>query len=123
MKLLIVKPSIIQFNCSEEKFKDSVILFEKILKKGKDYDLVLMPGKIIDGQSVVLDSKLIYLFKLIKKYVFGNEQKLIEMGITDQDEIDEIKHRCQVEVADAIEFAEQSPMPNPATVEDGVYAP
>ncbi|MEM7538233.1 MAG: thiamine pyrophosphate-dependent dehydrogenase E1 component subunit alpha, partial [Chloroflexota bacterium] len=49
-----------------------------------------------------------------KNPVMRYEQKLIEMGVTDQEEVDEIKHRCQVEVVDAIEFAEQSPMPNPA---------
>ncbi|MCC6456604.1 MAG: thiamine pyrophosphate-dependent dehydrogenase E1 component subunit alpha [Caldilineaceae bacterium] len=51
------------------------------------------------------------------------ERRLLEQGIADEAEIDEIKHRCEVEVADAIEFAEQSPMPDPATVSDGVYAP
>lgn len=51
------------------------------------------------------------------------ERKLIDQGITDQAEIDEIKQRCEVEVADAIEFAEQSPFPDPSTVMDGVYAP
>jgi pyruvate dehydrogenase E1 component alpha subunit len=51
------------------------------------------------------------------------EQKLIAEGIADQAEIDEIKHRCAVEVTDAIEFAEQSPLPEPATVTEGVYAP
>ena len=51
------------------------------------------------------------------------ERKLIAEGVADQVEIDEIKHRCEVEVADAIEYAEQSPLPDPATVTDGVYAP
>jgi pyruvate dehydrogenase E1 component alpha subunit len=51
------------------------------------------------------------------------ERRLLEQGIADQAEIDEIQHRCEVEVADAIDFAEQSPMPDPATVMDGVYAP
>jgi TPP-dependent pyruvate/acetoin dehydrogenase alpha subunit len=51
------------------------------------------------------------------------ERRLLEQGVADEAEIDEIKHRCEVEVADAIEFAEQSPMPDPATVTDGVYAP
>lgn len=50
-------------------------------------------------------------------------QKLIDNGVADQTEIDEINHRCEVEVADAIDFAENSPMPDPATVLDGVYAP
>jgi pyruvate dehydrogenase E1 component alpha subunit len=47
----------------------------------------------------------------------------VEQGVADQAEIDEIKHRCEVEVADAIEFAEQSPFPDPETVTDGIYAP
>lgn len=51
------------------------------------------------------------------------EQKLIASGVADQAEIDEIKRRCEVEVADAIDFAEKSPFPDPKTVSDGVYAP
>ena len=48
--------------------------------------------------------------------------RLIENGIADAVELDEIKHRCAVEIIDAIEFAESSPLPEPATVEFGVYA-
>lgn len=51
------------------------------------------------------------------------EQKLLAAGVVDRAEIDEIGQRCEVEIADAIEFAEQSPYPDPATVEEGVYAP
>jgi TPP-dependent pyruvate/acetoin dehydrogenase alpha subunit len=51
------------------------------------------------------------------------EQKLLAEGVADQAEIDEIKHRCEVEVTDAIEFAEQSPFPDAENVEQGVYAP
>jgi TPP-dependent pyruvate/acetoin dehydrogenase alpha subunit len=51
------------------------------------------------------------------------EQKLLAEGIADLAEIDEIKHRCEVEVTDAIEFAEQSPFPDAENVEQGVYAP
>ena len=51
------------------------------------------------------------------------EQKLLQSGVADQAEIDEIKHRCEVEVTDAIDFAEKSPFPDPKTVSDGVYAP
>jgi pyruvate dehydrogenase E1 component alpha subunit len=51
------------------------------------------------------------------------EQKLLNAGLIDQPEIDEIKQRCQVEITDAIDYAEASPFPDPATVEDGVYAP
>jgi pyruvate dehydrogenase E1 component alpha subunit len=51
------------------------------------------------------------------------EQKLLTRGVTDEVELVEIKRRCEVEVTDAIEFAESSPLPDPATVEEGVYAP
>ncbi|HXF63849.1 MAG TPA: thiamine pyrophosphate-dependent dehydrogenase E1 component subunit alpha [Caldilineaceae bacterium] len=51
------------------------------------------------------------------------ERRLLEQGIADEAEIEEIKQRCRVEIADAIEFAEQSPLPDPATVAEGVYAP
>ena len=51
------------------------------------------------------------------------ERKLLDAGVADQTEIDEIKHRCEVEVTDAIDFAENSPFPDAATVTDGVYAP
>jgi TPP-dependent pyruvate/acetoin dehydrogenase alpha subunit len=51
------------------------------------------------------------------------EQKLLATGVLDQDEVDEIKQRCEVEIADAIEYAESAPWPDPASVEEGVYAP
>jgi pyruvate dehydrogenase E1 component alpha subunit len=54
--------------------------------------------------------------------VVGYEQKLLDAAVVDQAEVEEIKHRCQVEIADAIEFAEASPLPDPATVTEGVYA-
>jgi len=57
-----------------------------------------------------------------KNPVLGFERKLLEERVFDQAEVDEIKQRCEVEVADAIEFAENSPFPDPATVEEGVYA-
>jgi pyruvate dehydrogenase E1 component alpha subunit len=50
-------------------------------------------------------------------------QRLLDEGVCDQAEIDEIDHRCEVEIADAVEYAESSPWPDPATVEEGVYAP
>lgn len=49
-------------------------------------------------------------------------QKLVERGVADEDELEEIRQRCQVEVMDAVEFAENSPMPEADTVEEGVYA-
>jgi TPP-dependent pyruvate/acetoin dehydrogenase alpha subunit len=51
------------------------------------------------------------------------EQKLLAAGVLDEVEAGEIKERCQVEVTDAIEFAESSPLPDPAMVTEGVYAP
>ena len=51
------------------------------------------------------------------------EQNLVQQGVADQVELDEVRQRCQIEVADAIEFAENSPFPDPERVEEGVYAP
>jgi pyruvate dehydrogenase E1 component alpha subunit len=50
-------------------------------------------------------------------------RKLVDQGIADQTELDEINHRCEVEVADAIDFAEKSPFPDADSVTEGVYAP
>ena len=49
--------------------------------------------------------------------------RLIAEGIADPIELDEIGQRCEIEVEDAVAFAEASPWPDPATVTDGVYAP
>jgi pyruvate dehydrogenase E1 component alpha subunit len=51
------------------------------------------------------------------------EVQLLELGVADADELAEIRKRCEVEVVDAIEYAEASPLPDPATITDGVYAP
>jgi pyruvate dehydrogenase E1 component alpha subunit len=50
------------------------------------------------------------------------EAALLDAGVADQVELDEIGVRCQTEVEDAIAFAESSPWPDPTTVSDGVYA-
>lgn len=50
-------------------------------------------------------------------------EKLVAAGVCDQTELDEIDHRCDVEITDALEYAENSPLPDPATVGDAVYAP
>jgi TPP-dependent pyruvate/acetoin dehydrogenase alpha subunit len=50
------------------------------------------------------------------------EARLVAEGVADAVELEEIGQRCVVEVQDAIEFAESSPLPDPATVMDGVYA-
>jgi pyruvate dehydrogenase E1 component alpha subunit len=54
--------------------------------------------------------------------VYTYAARLLAQGVGDQAELDEIRVRCEVEVTDAIEFAEASPLPDPATVEVGVYA-
>ena len=50
------------------------------------------------------------------------EVKLLAQGSADRTELDEIGQRCQVEVEDAVAYAEASPWPEPATVMEGVYA-
>ena len=49
--------------------------------------------------------------------------RLAAQGVADREELDEIAHRCRVEVADALAAAEASPLPDAATVSEGVYAP
>ena len=51
------------------------------------------------------------------------QAKLLAEKVTDEDELGEIRQRAAVEIEDAIEFAEASPLPDPETVMDGVYAP
>ncbi len=51
------------------------------------------------------------------------EARLAAEGVADQTELAEIGQRCEVEVEDAIAYAEASPWPDPRTVKDGVYAP
>lgn len=51
------------------------------------------------------------------------EARLLAEGIADREELDEIGRRCEIEIEDAIAFAEASPWPDPATVAEGVYAP
>jgi pyruvate dehydrogenase E1 component alpha subunit len=51
------------------------------------------------------------------------DAKLIAEGVADRAERDEIGQRCQVDVEDAVAFAEASPWPEPTSVWDGVYAP
>ncbi len=51
------------------------------------------------------------------------QDKLLAEKVSDEDELNEIRQRAAVEIEDAIEFAEASPLPDPATVMDGLYAP
>jgi TPP-dependent pyruvate/acetoin dehydrogenase alpha subunit len=51
------------------------------------------------------------------------EDRLLAEGVADRAELAEIGRRCEVEVEDAIAYAEASPWPDPGTVKDGVYAP
>ncbi len=49
--------------------------------------------------------------------------QLLADGVADAVELDEIRQRCAVEIADALALAEADPLPDPATISDGVYAP
>lgn len=49
--------------------------------------------------------------------------RLLAQGVADRTELDEIDRRCEIEVEDAIAYAESSPWPDPAKVAHGVYAP
>lgn len=49
-------------------------------------------------------------------------QKLLDEGVADETELAEIAYRVELEIADALAQAEASPLPDPATVEQGVYA-
>jgi TPP-dependent pyruvate/acetoin dehydrogenase alpha subunit len=51
------------------------------------------------------------------------ESRLVAAGVADATELQEIGQRCEVEVEDAIAYAEASPWPDPAGVMEGVYAP
>lgn len=51
------------------------------------------------------------------------QDKLLAEEVTDEDELNEIRQRAAIEIEDAIEFAEASPLPDPETVMDGLYAP
>ena len=51
------------------------------------------------------------------------EQKLLEDGAADQAFLDEAARRCREAADDAAAFAESSPWPDPASVEEGVFAP
>ncbi|GIK72257.1 MAG: pyruvate dehydrogenase [Chloroflexota bacterium] len=54
----------------------------------------------------------------VKRY----RERLLEAGVADETEMAEIAQRVEVEIADAVAFAEASPLPDPATVTQGVYA-
>ena len=51
------------------------------------------------------------------------ERKLLDEGIVDQAYLDESARRCREITEDAVAFAESSEWPDPATVEEGVFAP
>jgi TPP-dependent pyruvate/acetoin dehydrogenase alpha subunit len=50
-------------------------------------------------------------------------EKLLNDGVATEEELAGIRARCEEEIAAAVEFAEASPLPEPETVTDGVYAP
>lgn len=51
------------------------------------------------------------------------QAKLLATKVADIELLNEIRHRAAVEIEDAIHFAEGSPLPDPASVETGIYAP
>ncbi len=50
------------------------------------------------------------------------EATLLAGGLATQEELDQVADRCRREVAAAVEYAEGSEWPDPATILDGVYA-
>ena len=51
------------------------------------------------------------------------EAALLAQGLASHQELDAVASQCRQVVADAVEYAEQSPWPDPATVIEGIYAP
>jgi pyruvate dehydrogenase E1 component alpha subunit len=49
------------------------------------------------------------------------EAKMLENGWAEQVEIDRVHAQVRAEVDDAVEWAERSPFPDPATLLDNVY--
>lgn len=49
------------------------------------------------------------------------ENKLLEINLLDPDRIEDIKRRVSEELSEAVEFAEQSPYPEPGEITDDVY--
>ncbi len=47
---------------------------------------------------------------------------LLELGLASQQQLDEIEARVKAQVADAVAFARNSPEPDPATVDQHIYA-
>jgi pyruvate dehydrogenase E1 component alpha subunit len=50
------------------------------------------------------------------------EEKLVESGVLKKKDLKEIKARIEKEVGEAVEFAEQSPLPEASALMDDVYA-
>ena len=51
-----------------------------------------------------------------------HEEKLTSRGLVDHEYLARVTEKCREIVDDAVEFAESSDWPDPATVSDGVYA-
>ena len=51
-----------------------------------------------------------------------HEENLTSRGLADHEYLARVAEKCRETVADAVEFAESSDWPDPATVTDGVYA-
>ncbi len=49
-------------------------------------------------------------------------QKLLDEGVAKEDEFDEIDAGVNKEIAEAVQFAEESPAPDPSTLEQFIYA-
>ena len=81
----------------------------------------MMGHAIHDGAEYVPREQLAEWEK--KDPVTRYQDKLLAEKVSDEDELNEIRQRAAVEIEDAIEFAEASPLPDPETVMDGVYAP
>jgi TPP-dependent pyruvate/acetoin dehydrogenase alpha subunit len=58
----------------------------------------------------------------VKDPLLRYSAQLVDAGVADEAELEEIDQRCAVEVADAIEWAERAPLPAAESVTRGVYA-
>ncbi len=57
----------------------------------------------------------------LKDPVVNFEKKLLDMGILDQEKVDDIRQGIKTDLAEAVQFAEESPFPDPEEIADDVY--
>jgi pyruvate dehydrogenase E1 component alpha subunit len=50
------------------------------------------------------------------------EEQLRARGVMDDEKLEALRARVEREIDDAVAFAESAPLPDPATVTEGVYA-